>query len=351
MNIIAICGSSYQVLVLNKILDENYKNDSVTLVLLDTIAQVEDLYYNAREEKKFSKVWLWRVKDKFKFTKVSRVYQCVMGWRASLRIMQPYINGKEKYDVLLYSNNSPIVLHVMNVLSHNNSDIVFEMFEDGFSTYSDYIGNFFASLKKISKFSWKIFRKTSMLYVFNEQIMGWKPEFEVKNIGTSFSEPCRERINRIFSYDELIDDYRKKIIFFEESYAADGKMIDDIELLEHISKIVGKENIIVKIHPRNPTNRFAEKGYITNTNISIPWEVIVLNLNCKSTIFITMASNAAMNPFFLFGKKNRAILLFKCTSYSESLYAPIVAFDNKLCSQYPEVFAIPSDISEVDKYI
>lgn len=348
--VLALCGSPYQILVVNKVVDDFYKEDDVTLILCDTIANVFDVYQNARKEKRFKNVYLWNVKDRFSTNRKHFYLQAIQGYSASRRIMNVYNGLKEKYEVFLYSNTSAVVMHTMNVLKKNSSNILFEMFEDGFSTYSLYTGNFFDSLRKLKKFPYRIFRDTSRLYVFNDDIMGWTPKFEIKRITTDFEKDTQERINRIFSYKTLTDDYNKKVVFFEESYAADGKVIDDLELLEEISKIVGKNNIIVKIHPRNPTNRFSKSGYITNTNISIPWEVIVLNMHNEETVFVTIASNAAMNPFFLFGKKNLVVLLFKCTDRSESLYTSIIDYDSKLCAQYSKTFFIPESVSQLKDF-
>lgn len=56
-----------------------------------------------------------------------------------------------------------------------------------------------------------------------------------------------------------------------------GAGVNDVELIEALADKVGKQNMMVKIHPRNPVNRFEKLGYKTNHNTAIPWEVIVMN--------------------------------------------------------------------------
>ena len=225
------------------------------------------------------------------------------------------------------------------------------MFEDGFSTYSEYVGAFFNNSNFKKRFLRKFFFKTSALYVFNPEIMGWKPHFDLYRIHPDYQGACLETINRIFDYYSLKDTYEASLIFFEESYAADGRKVDDVELVESIAEYVGKENIFVKIHPRNPTNRFSERGYTTNSNISIPWEVILINKPFDRTVFVTMASNAAMNPYFLFQKKTPSFLLFNCTSTPDALYKQIIEYDRKLCSAHPDVFYIPQNKEQLKKQL
>ncbi len=226
-NILALCGSPYQILVVNKIIDDFYKDDEVSLILCDTIANVSDVYENARKERRFKNVYLWNVKNKFQTSRRNFYIQAIQGYQASKKIMSSYKGLEDNYDVFLYSNTSPVVLHTLIILKEKTNSILFEMYEDGFSTYSRYTGDFFLSLNKLRKFPYWIFKNTSRLFVFNRDIIGWSPSFNVEEISTNFKEETKERINKIFSYDTLEDDYNKKVVFFEESYAADGKTIDD----------------------------------------------------------------------------------------------------------------------------
>ena len=43
--------------------------------------------------------------------------------------------------------------------------------------------------------------------------------------------------------------------------ADDGYNVNDVEIVEKIASIVGKEKLFVKTHPRNPENRFEKLGY------------------------------------------------------------------------------------------
>ena len=113
----------------------------------------------------------------------------------------------------------------------------------------------------------------------------------------AYAPATLELLNRLFRYDKLGDRYDFPVVFFEESYPCDGVDIGDVALLDRVAKLVGKENVLVKIHPRNQVNRFALAGYRTNQDTSVPWELVALNHSFAGTVFLTVGSSAATNPW------------------------------------------------------
>ncbi len=144
-------------------------------------------------------------------------------------------------------------------------------------------------------------------------------------------------INKVFAVDSCKDLYDEKVIFFEESYYGDGIATNDIGLVEELSRIYGKKNIFVKIHPRNKKNRFKELGYTTNSDFSIPWEAIALNIgNLDEKILATMTSTALISTFLCI--RSNAQMIFYTSQLNSSnqrvLYTAEVI--KKLVSLYPD---------------
>lgn len=102
---------------------------------------------------------------------------------------------------------------------------------------------------------------------------------------------------------------KEKFIFFEESFAADFRTTNDLELFLEIANLVGKENIIVKRHPRNPINRFEQLGFKVMEQQNIPWEIMLLNNNISDKVLISVGSSATLTPFFLYGMRPKTFLL------------------------------------------
>ena len=124
--------------------------------------------------------------------------------------------------------------------------------------------------------------------------------------------------------------------------------------MEELASYVGKENIMVKIHPRNPINRFAERGFKTNKDTSIPWEVLLLTgEDFDKKIYLTVASSAILNPIMVFGMKIRAYSLFPCLSVIPMrLQGSAWEFLKELFEHYPNMINIcdnMSKLTEIDK--
>lgn len=105
---------------------------------------------------------------------------------------------------------------------------------------------------------------------------------------------------------------KEKYIYFDEAFSFDGSNNNDCDLLDFFAAIVGKENIIVKIHPRSSANNtYSMRGYKTFITKDIPWEVFLTLEGIDDKVLIAISSNAAVAPFMMFGKKTKSILLYK----------------------------------------
>jgi len=346
--VLAVCASPYQVLALNRLIDEYYLGDEIILALADTIADLGGLYAKALEEPRFSKVYLWEIKGRYNFSQTVKIINAFMGERKS-EILTSHIGGiREKYDVFLFANISPAVMHIGTVLKKYNSKIEIGMFEDGFSTYSNYTGDFLLQ-GGFKGYARRFFRNMSFIYSFAPELFEWKPRCEIKVVKRELKKETLDRLNRIFDYASLEDKYDAKVIFFEESFVADGREFDDLELVDLIADIVGKENIYVKIHPRNPVNRFKEKGYKTNENTAVPWELIACNTDMSEKILVTVSSSAVMNTFFMLGEGVTAYMLYECTDYPDAIPTGILPLQEKCCKAHRDIFIIPESKESLKK--
>ena len=166
--------------------------------------------------------------------------------------------------------------------------------------------------------------------------MLWKPVFEILPI-KKVQKDDKEYINMlnvIFGYNSMNDIYDKKIVFFEESYYADGNDIGDVEIVNYIASVVGKENIFIKIHPRNPINRFAELGYKTNRNTVIPWEITAMNEDFSDKTLITIASGSSITSYFMSSNEaGKSILLYDMEGIDKSKLTPTIDVFDAICKK------------------
>lgn len=97
---------------------------------------------------------------------------------------------------------------------------------------------------------------------------------------------CR---NTEFTYDE-------KYIFLSCIYDIEGgEPIGELELAKKIADRVGKENLLVKVHPRDNKEKYINAGLKVDENSVVPFEVIQINNDFSDKILITTLSGSILN--------------------------------------------------------
>ena len=230
------------------------------------------------------------------------------------------------YDHIFVSNLDPFTKRYFSAVAKNNPNVNVHIFEDGLSTYSKLFETWF---RNSGRPDYDLLRGVLYDYVYRKkyikdyvkdiwlltpEFLQWDPGVPVKTVEkiNPKDEVYLDICNKVFGYYDSKDVYDKKYIFMEESFFADGKEIPDVELLNQIAEQVGKENIMVKIHPRNPVNRFEKLGFKTNLDTGIPWELICMNMvDLNQKVLLTVSSNSILNPIMIFGIPVRAYSLYR----------------------------------------
>ncbi len=341
-----LVNTPYQLMVVVNLATNVYGECENDVIISNRIAGYEDLARRLEKEDVFNKVYRIRLNNICPQFKKRVAIKNVL--------INPFVYITKQYNFFLFANLNYDVSCLYRALKKNNSHIKLFMFEDGFASYSSYYQDMLEMYQAKGKDVFKrpihyilncAFRHIEGMYVFEPDFMSYRPSFPViqmKNINATENKLVN-LYNSIFDYNPDVDNYDKKIIFFEESYYADGYDIDDIGEVEKIASIVGKENIFIKIHPRNPNNRFKEMGYMTNKNTAIPWEVIAMNLDLTNKILISIASVSVFVPATMLGKKYKGILLMKNIKDDSALKKNITNLYETICEMYDNIYIVKSD--------
>lgn len=115
---------------------------------------------------------------------------------------------------------------------------------------------------------------------------------------------------------------------------------------------VGRDKIMVKIHPRNPHNRFLELGYKTNQDTSIPWELILMNVDMSDKVLITISSSSILNPILILGQGVKAYSIYECVDHehchSRLLSGEMWEIAHKLFVKYSDMIKICHSVDEIE---
>lgn len=117
-------------------------------------------------------------------------------------------------------------------------------------------------------------------------------------------------INTVFDYHPDQDIYPQRYIFFASSADIDETPIGETELVLQIAELVGRENLLVKMHPRDDRDVYEKQGITVSRNSAIPWEVIQLNQDFSNHVFLTVSSGSVINASAMLDDKIPTFFLY-----------------------------------------
>ena len=319
-NILIISNTYFQLITAINLKLTVLKDENVDLIITDMSTDYEKIANNVKKVNLFNSVQIaYSNKICYKKSKLIK-YKSLFFWKNTLK---KFIDKENyNYDVLMFFNYDVLTYSVFNKIYEQNKNIKVHRYEEG---YCSYLFDF--SHLIITKI-YKIFRKLSRkpiledkierYYFYHPDIVLFKANYEYEKIPTLDRNNLEllKILNTVFNYEQVKneDNYNKKYIFFEECFFCDNLGVDDFDLIMKIADIVGKENLLVKLHPRNKVDRFSKYGITTNKTIGMPWEVIQMNNNFSDKVFLTIASGSVLASKLYFGDNIKTYLLFNCTN-------------------------------------
>lgn len=229
---------------------------------------------------------------------------------------------------------------IFNAIKSVNPNAICYTYEEGMISYFSQDGVLTSiesnSAKKIMPFLLKIFNKKDWIlrknvkgsYFFSPELLQYDspvPIYRIPRFKTD-SPKINKMINNIFNYDA--GEIDAEFIYLEDFSYADGNPTDDIEIIKYIKgycDLAGNQ-MIVKLHPRSPDNRFTNLGIRAMTH-NVPIEVIMMNTKTRKTL-ITISSGGPIACLNNFKSDINVIMLCKCTKYKPK------ALDNKEFTDY-----------------
>ncbi len=311
-HILMIVNTYFQLIVAISLKLNNLKDDNVDIIISDRSRDSDLIYNNIKKQNIFENCYKANINfvSKHKKNYIHKILRLV-----NRNSILKHINmQKYEYDYLYFYNKDILSITVMNECLKNNQNLKICRFEEGFGSY---LSETFLGTERLNQIinKLKINDLTEFYYCYNPDLMLLDEQFEYKKIFPLNRDDANLKniINSVFGYDGSNEEYKEKYIFFEESFFCEKKKINDLELVLKIADIVGRENLLVKLHPRSKVDRFKEYGISTNKTIGIPWEVIQLNNDFSDKVFLTISSGSVLASKLYFNDNIKTYLLFNCT--------------------------------------
>ena len=340
--VLFICNTAYQLFTIVQLRLTEYKSDNVDIVLSNQFSNSARIVDNVKKSELFRHV-LHIENRKQDFS--SRIAETLH----NVKILRKLRKHLGQIDEVCFSNISVFTILFLRFYQKKAPKVC--IFEDGFVTYS----KAFEEMDQATIFSKLLLPKgvlnrTSKLWLFSPELLDWQK----KNIAVCKIKPVDKNdksivdiFNRIFGYETNVDRYDKPYLFMEESFFADGYSVDDLKIVKGIADKVGKENLMVKLHPRNSENRFEALGIKTNSSFAIPWELIVLNQNFENYTLISISSSSILQPFLLFGMPIKCYALLGTLGQRPgNMNGTLGDYMESLFSRFPNVCICPNNLED-----
>lgn len=349
-----LCNTVYQLLVVLWMQYRIFPNEKADILITDHSFNKKGILNSLKKSNLFDNCYYAKTFSFARWSKWMSTNEINFSIRQPNLYLRKFCKINKSYDQIFISNTDYFSRLLFNAVLNKNNNCELHLYEDGLSTYTVFFEKRYHATnttryrtknptKQNVNFEKRIFNNVSSIFLFNPQLLQWQPNFQINPIpkidinDTIFIQLC----NEIYGYtkcNESFDKYNERFVFFEESFAREGTPINDLQLMEQIADIVGKENIIVKTHPRSTEERFKKNGFKTNNNKIVPWEIIALNLtNIEDKIFIGICSGSMFNPKLIFDLNVNVISLYNLIPRE---YLTSLTFSDDFWGVFEKIFTL-----------
>ena len=314
--VLCICNTYYQLLmgiVMKKTL---FIDDDMIIVISNYSNNAELVAKKVKNQNIFTDVIYLRTKDfeikQPNFVEAINIISDMVFGRERSPIN---VFGEKKVDLFLYYNCGLFTTSIFSDLYRRNPHIQAARFEEGILSYGNRI--VLNKKQRIATIFRRILRKKNLLEITKKFYCVY-PDFyngdletvAIPKIGVN-DRGIADVLKNVFLESQNVIQYPQKYIFFSGVCDFEGgDPIGELQLILRIAKLVGNENLIVKVHPRDDPSRFLENGLVVDENSSAPWEAIQLNGEFSDKKFLTVFSGGVLSINMLLENPSQTFFLY-----------------------------------------
>lgn len=289
MKRLIICTTYSQLLLAVQLKLTLFKDDEVDLWLSDTSKGSEEVY------KRLNDILLFHQVSFVEYQKFLYNQGVAKNLLDVIRYNFGVISEFSFYDEIIFHNLTLKIYEIADYYHKMDYNTKWSRFEEGIFSYnSDVAKSHRVSIsRKIRKITNRpdVFLLISRYYCVFPSLKDTYKEWEfvaIPNFSVTINS-LRKYLNHIFNYyPEKLNRY----IYFASSSDIDNTPFGETELVIKLADYVGKDNLLVKMHPRDKRSVYADHGIKVMENSFIPWEVIQINIKPSDCIFLTVNSGS-----------------------------------------------------------
>lgn len=184
--------------------------------------------------------------------------------------------------------------------------------DEGMSTY-------YKDIRAVAKYDLidhSKYGKNSYFNHLKEQMLFLPDGYMLKNTTWSITQipPVNLLVKNVLS--QIYCSYgleipKERYIYLASGGYEEGYFHNELDLVNQIAEIVGKENIVIKQHPRHKLDIYSQFGYkVWNDESGMPWEILLLGNDTSNQVYLTLFSNAALSPVTVLGRSQYTVYLY-----------------------------------------
>lgn len=326
--LLIIANTYYQLILAVQMRLTIFCKDEVILLLSNHSANSEEVLNRLSKIDFFSEAYYIKTKELIAkrngVQKAKDFYDIILGRENRYSFYLDNV-GNRRFDEIICFNYNIDIIGIYSLLYRNNSSVKVSLFEEGILSYGVVFEDNIR--RKTIRFFRRALGKKDIsdaygnFYCFYPQLYSGV----LSTIGVPVIAPaskCTDVLKDIFSIKESQIIYPQKFIYFSSVYDFEGGApIGELELVKKIGELVGKENLIVKTHPRDARVIYEKNGFFVDKNSTVPWEVIQLTGDFSDKVFLTATSGSVLAGSFMSAKPVKTVYLYKLCNISNNISA------------------------------
>ena len=336
--IICICNTYYQLIFALQLKKTVYANDYIALLLSDHSKNALSICRNLEQYKCF---------DEIKYVETKSIdYSFSLNPYAGNKAIKQILKKikVDCFDEMLVFNLSKSTYLFFSHFCKRNIHIKVHRFEEGVLSYNTQICKLIplTSSLHVNRLIYpllKFFRKYDMMAKL-EKFYCYYPEIYNGNLHAEkipliqVRSDVAEIVAGAFGVNGCELKYEEKYIFFTSVYDFEGgEAIGELELVRKIADVVGKDNLLIKMHPRDTRTVYADEGFHIDTNSSIPFEALLFAHDFSDKVLLTATSGAVLSASLMIENPPKTYYMYPlCKLYGNPTAKKTVEqIDDVLC--------------------
>lgn len=323
-NVLITCNTYYQLLLAIQMKMTISSSDDISIIISDQSNNSRFIFERTQKVNIFDHVYYVNNKEycmkTYSVKKIVTDIICAVFGKSGMYSCLP---EKKVYDELIFYNPD-IATHILFAKLYNiNNKIKISRYEEGILSYNNKFKLhlkfcIFYFLRKIIG-NKNLQATVSSFYCTCPELYCGKVQVKTIPMIDTQNDNFKKVVKIIFGIENKSLAYDEKYVYFSSIFDIEGgESIGELELILELANQVGKENLIVKVHPRDNVERFVKHGLKVDNNSSIPWEVIQLCGDFNNNVFLSSASGSVLSINSIIDKPVKTILFYNCIKHTHN---------------------------------